>query len=200
MRLSRRTAIVALALVLAAGCLLALLRHGFSAREEPFAVEAFVARHLRRMAVPAGVRGARNPVALSPAVLGEARAHFADHCASCHANDGSGSTEIGRNLYPKAPDMRLATTQDLTDGELFSIIENGIRFTGMPAWGNGTPEGETESWELVHFIRRLPRLTPQEREEMERLNPVSPAELKEREEEEKFLQGGSVTPSTAQPR
>jgi len=198
MRLTRWIAILALALIVA--CLLAFLRHGFSAREEPLTVEAYVARHLRRMAVPAGGRRARNPVALSAAVLTMARAHFADHCASCHANDGGGKTEIGRNLYPKSPDMGLAATQELTDGELFYIIENGIRFTGMPAWGNGTTEGETESWQLVHFIRHLPRLAPQELKEMERLNPVSPAEIKEREEEEKFLQGGDVTPSPAQPR
>ena len=70
--------------------------------------------------------------------------HFADHCATCHANDGSGNTTIGKNLFPPAPDMRLAATQDLTDGELFYIIEEGVRFTGMPAWSSGTPEAR--SW------------------------------------------------------
>ena len=69
--------------------------------------------------------------------IAEGRAHFADHCASCHANDGSGDTEMGRGLYPRAPDMRLAATQNLEDHELFYIIENGIRLTGMPAWGTG---------------------------------------------------------------
>ena len=75
-------------------------------------------------------------------------------------NDGSGDTSIGRSLYPPAPDMRAARTQALSDGELFAIIENGIRLTGMPAWGTGTPEGERDSWALVHFIRRMPSLTP----------------------------------------
>jgi mono/diheme cytochrome c family protein len=64
--------------------------------------------------------------------------HFADHCASCHANDGSGDTELGRNLWPKAPDMRAAPTQRLTDASCFYIIEHGVRFTGMPAWSTGT--------------------------------------------------------------
>jgi hypothetical protein len=96
---------------------------------------------------------------------------------------------MGRGLYPKAPDMRGAQTQSLTDGEIFSIIEHGIRLSGMPAWGNGTPEGERESWSLVHFIRRLPKLTPEDIERMEVLNPKTPAAFKEQEEIRRFLQG-----------
>ena len=76
--------------------------------------------------------------------------------------------------------MRATNTQSLTDGELFSIIEHGIRLTGMPAWGNGTPEGERDSWGLVHFVRRLPKLTPEEIERMESLNPKTPAQFKKK--------------------
>src|SRR5690349_5665117 len=89
---------------------------GFSARREPSAVEAMMARTARMMAIPAQVRDMPNPVQLTPEIMTEARRHFADHCASCHANDGSGNTEIGRNFYPKSPDMRLASTQSLSDG------------------------------------------------------------------------------------
>jgi mono/diheme cytochrome c family protein len=102
-------------------------------------------------------------------------AHFADHCATCHANDGSGDTTLGRNMYPPAPDLRAAGTQRLTDGELFYAIESGIPWTGMPAWGNGTDEGRHESWKLVRFIRHLPRLTADEIRRMEQLNPRSPS-------------------------
>src|SRR5262249_28979075 len=122
------------------------------------------------------------------------RAHFADHCAVCHGNDGSGNTEMGRGLYPKAPDMRLPATQNLSDGELFYIVENGVRLTGMPGWSTGTKAGEEESWRLVHFIRHLPRLTQSEIEEMEGVNPTSPDEVRKQIEEEKFLQGGDSTP------
>ena len=114
---------------------------------------------MRRLATPRAVRTMTNPVKPTEAVLQEGLEHFADHCAVCHANNGGGDTEIGRGLYPRAPDMRAAPTQELSDGELFSIIENGVRLTGMPAWGTGTPEGERASWALVHFIRRLPKLT-----------------------------------------
>lgn len=96
--------------------------------------------------------------------------------------------------------MRLTNTQSLTDGELFSIIEHGIRLTGMPAWGNGTPEGERDSWALVHFVRRLPKLTPDEIERMESLNPKTPAQLKEEEETRRFLRGDSSGAVSASPR
>ncbi len=179
--------IVALA---ACGTLLAwLANRGLSAREEPSAVEAIAARKFRRLATPRAERDRRNPVAPSPQVLAAGRAHFADHCASCHANDGSGNTEIGRGLYPKAPDMRLAATQSLTDGELFSIIRNGIRLTGMPAWGSGTPGDDLGTWHLVHFIRHLPRVTEEELSEMRQLNPRSPAEIEKEHEIERFLAG-----------
>jgi hypothetical protein len=93
-------------------------------------------------------------------------------------------------MYPKAPDMTLAATQSLSDGELFAIIENGVRLTGMPGFGNGTAASAAGSWGLVHFIRHLPKLTPAEVAEMEKLNPKSPAEWQQMKEEEAFLGGG----------
>src|ERR1700694_3572992 len=78
---------VAVAIVVAA-----LLRNGVSARSAPTATERLIARNMRHFAVPAASRRARNPVPLTPAALAEGRAHFADHCADCHGNDGSGRT------------------------------------------------------------------------------------------------------------
>src|SRR4051794_32002501 len=101
----RRTLIAAVIVVvlIAVAAVVALPRMGgFSARAEPSAIEHAVARAARHAAIPSGARGMRNPVAFSDEVWAEGRAHFADHCATCHANDGSGRTEIGENLYPKA--------------------------------------------------------------------------------------------------
>ena len=129
---------------------------GLSTRTNPSMAEETIALTIRSLATPRSVRNQPNPVEPTAAALEGALEHWADHCAACHANDGSGNTAMGRSFYPPSPDMRGARTQSLKDGELFSIIENGIRLTGMPAWGTGTPEGERESWALVHFIRRLP--------------------------------------------
>ncbi|HEX2122445.1 MAG TPA: c-type cytochrome [Thermoanaerobaculia bacterium] len=165
------------------------IRRGFSVHDEPSAIEAAMARALRRWAVPADLRNEKNPVPLTPAVLAEARAHFADHCAGCHANDGKGQA-MGSQMYPKAPDMTLTATQSLSDGELFAIIENGVRMTGMPGFGSGTAESAYGSWTLVHFIRHLPKITPEELAEMETLNPRSPAEFEAMQAEAEFLSGG----------
>src|SRR6187549_3948293 len=153
-------------------------RRGISAKEAPGAAETAVARRLRSAAIPRAARDERNPVAVSAEAIKEGMEHYADHCAVCHANDGSGDTEMGRGLYPRTPDMRLPATQNLTDGELFYIIENGVRLTGMPAWSTGTKEGETSSWHLVHFIRHLPKLSDVEIAAMESLNPKPPEEIR----------------------
>lgn len=176
-----------------------MINSGFSARPEPGPLETFAALTIRNLAIGRQARGLINPVERSPDVIASGRAHFADHCATCHANDGSGNTAIGKGLYPKAPDMRLARTQDLSDGELFYIIENGVRMTGMPAWGTGDPSGESASWHLVHFIRHLPELSEPELEEMVRLNPAPPDEVRQRMLEEQFLESGtepSAAPAT----
>jgi mono/diheme cytochrome c family protein len=176
-------------MVLAAAGVVYVRSTGLSTRAEPGALEARAARLARRMAIPETARERTNPEPATPEALADGMAHFADHCASCHANDGSGETELGRGFYPKAPDMRLPATQELSDGELFHVIEHGIRFTGMPAWGIGTPDGEASSWRLVYFIRHLPRLTPAELDMMEARNPRSPDEIRQEIEEEKFLAG-----------
>src|SRR5260370_33075806 len=83
------------------------IQRGFSARDSPSVVETYVAKTARSLSVPASERNAKNPFAPTAEILSEARAHFADHCAICHGNDGSGQTQIGQDLYPKAPDMHL---------------------------------------------------------------------------------------------
>jgi len=175
-----------------------LFTTGFSAKTEPHALEVWMARQIRHLAIPIAQRNAPNPVPLNPAVLKEARAHFADHCATCHANDGSGQTPIGKNVYPKAPDLREPATQQMSDGELFWAIHNGIRFTAMPAWGEGEPEKDLDSWRLVHFIRHLPQLTPEELDEMKALNPKTPKEIEEEAAFDKFLGGDDAAASRAE--
>lgn len=171
---------------------------GFSAREKPTALETYVARTSRNIAVSSAAKSTQNPVPYSAEVLEEARAHWADHCATCHANNGSGNTEMGRNLYPPVPDMRAQATQDLTDGELFSIIENGIRLTGMPAWG-GVGHNPEDSWKLVYFIRHLSKVTADEELEMKQMNPRTPAEMEEEREEEEFLKGSDTHAQPSNP-
>ena len=163
-------------LAVAAGVVIwPVVSRGVSARDEPSAIERLAARSLRRAATPGELRQLRNPVPLSPAVISDGLAHFADHCALCHGNDGTGDTFYGRSMYPPTPDLTRSTRQ-MTDGEIYAVIENGVRLTGMPAFGDGTPDN-APTWHLVHFIRHLPEITPAEIEQMRALNPKSPAAL-----------------------
>ena len=175
-----------------------LLHDGLSSRATPSKLEAAIARNARRLAIPANARSTQNPAIASEEDLRTARLHFADHCATCHDNDGSGQTLYGKGLYPHPPDLRLPETQNLTDGELFWIIENGVRFTGMPAFANpeehGGHGGSLESWKLVHFIRHLPHLTAAERVEMERYNPKGLDDRAEEQQENDFLNRATPKP------
>jgi len=196
--------LVVIALLVAGGVYATLLvRRGFSARDNPSWIEAFAAGVAKSLAVPATYR-MKNPFAPTAENLREGEEHFADHCATCHANDGSRDTLFGKGLYPKPPDMRTAETQNKSDGELYYTIENGVRLSGMPAFGpafDSAPEkdlgtGDAETWKLVLFIRHLPHITSEELEEMRRLNPKTEADRAEEQQEEEFLNGGK-TPTPA---
>jgi mono/diheme cytochrome c family protein len=174
-----------------------LFTTGFSAKTEPHVLEVMMARQIRHLAIPIEKRNTANPLPLNAELLKDARAHFADHCAICHSNDGSGQTPIGKNVYPKAPDLRLADSQSMSDGELFWVIHNGIRFTAMPAWGSGDPEKDLDSWKLVHFIRHLPRISQEELDEMKTLNPKTEKERLEEAAFDQFLQGDDAAAAKA---
>jgi mono/diheme cytochrome c family protein len=189
------------ALILLGAATASILHDGLSSRAQPSALEAAIARSARKMATPANAREAKNPIADSPDVQREARLHFADHCAICHGNDGGGDTMLGHGLYPKPPDLRAASTQNLSDGDIFWVIENGVRLTGMPAFGGaGSEHSDTDSsWKLVHFIRHLPGLTVQERLEMEKYNPKGPDDREEEKNEDDFLNGAPAKPPSPSP-
>ena len=179
----------ACALGVIAGAVFLRTARGLSARTEPSEIERWIARRARMAAIPPDAASLKNPAPNTPEVLAEARAHWADHCASCHGNDGSGESMMGKRTYPPAPDMRAQETQAMSDGALFYVIQNGVRMTAMPAWGGSSKKDEEDSWKLVRFIRHLPSLSFEEKKEMEKLNPKAPEDLKEEEEEEKFLRG-----------
>ncbi len=187
-----RIALVIVLVVLIAGALIVrqILHDGLSAKAAPTRMETAFAHRIRLLVIPSDARALANPAAASAENVRKGMMHFADHCATCHGNDGSGDTLYGHGLYPKPPDLRLAATRELSDGELFWIIENGVRFTGMP--GFSSPSEPEVSWHLVRFIRHLPQLRPEERLEMERNNPKSPDDLAEEQEEQRFLKGGDA--------
>jgi predicted CXXCH cytochrome family protein len=162
-----RTAVLLILLaaaVLAVAYGTAVIRRGFSAADQPSAVERVVARTVRNLGIPGSAREAKNPWTPAPEILQQAREDFTNHCAGCHGMKGDGRSGVGQNQYPKAPDLRLPATQNLTDGEIHYIIANGVRLTGMPALGNRhMSEDDNTAWKLVLFIRSIAQSTPQEK-------------------------------------
>jgi mono/diheme cytochrome c family protein len=157
--------------------------HGFSAREQPGWMERTMALNARKIATPADAKSLANPRQQQTAeMIVEADEHFVEHFSICHGIDGRGDTNIGRNLYPKVPDMSQQDTQQLSDGELYYIISNGIRLTGMPAWGS---EDKPEAiWDLVSLIRRLPKLSPEELQRLQKAAGEAGGELREQAPED----------------
>ena len=153
--------LLTLLLIVVVGVICAALwiRRGFAATAEPSRFETVIARSMRNLAIPGRARNEKIPFEATSENLQAAREHFQARCASCHGHDGSGQTQIGRDLYPRVPDLRSVQTQNLTDGEIHYIIENGVELTGMPAWGNPHQVLDDDSWILVLFIRSLRPLT-----------------------------------------
>ena len=142
---------------------MALLKYrGFRASSTPSRVEALVARAARNFAIPHSARVAKNELDLTPDNLQEARTLYLARCSVCHGIDGSARTAMGTSLYPRVPDLRDAKTQNLSDGQLHYIIENGVQLTGMPAWNGLVPGAGRGPWLLVLFVRSLRPLTTEQ--------------------------------------
>ena len=159
------------------GCVLIVVLFSFgagiSARREAGQFERQASRAVWRFMVPGPIKIKENPVVDSAETVRDATQLWVDRCVVCHANDGGGTT-LGRSLHPPTPDLRKVVTQSLTDGELFYAIEQGIPWTGMPAWGDGSQENERESWALVRFVRNIPKLTPADLRAIEKFVPRAP--------------------------
>src|SRR5258708_3358471 len=143
-----------------------VIRRGFSATDQPSAVEIVMARTVRDLGIPRSARNQKNPWTSTPDLLQEARENFVVHCAGCHGKDGDGRSGIGQNLYPKAPDLQRPETQNLTASEIHYIIQNGVRLTVMPAVGNPhSGQDDNAPWKLVLLVPPIALATPPQKPE-----------------------------------
>ncbi len=128
----------------------------FEKRLAGLALDRAVARRAPRVS---------NPLAPSKEVLAGGLEHFGEMCVTCHGAPGIEPSEIGVGLNPPAPDLTLARVQARSDGELFWFVSNGVRMSGMPAFG--PTHKEDEIWTIVTFLRHLPALTPDEEKQLQ---------------------------------
>ena len=152
MRLRIVWAVIGLVTVL---IVIALMRFNLSALRDPGPVETALSNRAKRFFISQASRHGIPPrpedTKTSVQNGGE---HYGLQCSVCHADDGHGQRVPGQWEYPRASDLTSKQVQGYSDPELFWIIQNGIRFTGMPAFAKvETPD---HIWDLVNYIRTLP--------------------------------------------
>ncbi len=145
---------VALALVICLG-IVGLLEIRLDALREPGHVETVLATRAKHVFVHWSSREGIPPAPTDlRASIEEGDKLFGTECAACHGLDGNKLTDAGRWMYPRAAHLVSPEVQSYSDRELFWIVKNGIRFTGMPAFGQ--VESEERIWNLVQYVRTLP--------------------------------------------
>jgi mono/diheme cytochrome c family protein len=126
-----------------------------SALPEPGRTETFIATKAKHFLVRRASRAGIPPApADMQASIAEGDKLFGTDCSECHGNSGRKPTDAGRWMYPRAADLGSVEVQRYSDRELFWIVKNGIRLSGMPAFGR--VESDEHIWDLVHFVRTLP--------------------------------------------
>jgi mono/diheme cytochrome c family protein len=116
-------------------------------------VESKLAIEAKRVTI--GGKDWKNPIRDTSQSQKEGKAHFQHHCQICHGMDGhSTGVPFKDKMSPPIVDLSEQDVQDYNDGQLKWIIENGIRFTGMPGWKGILDDGEM--WNMVNFMRHLP--------------------------------------------
>lgn len=155
----------------------ALLLTACSARSRPSTIERKLANAAKDVVIPFEAEKAANPTPNTDLTLAQGQALFVAHCALCHSNDGHSQNPLGQAMYPPAMDLTSPHVQAWKDQELYWIIANGIRLTGMPGW-----QGQLSSqqiWQLTRYLHALPQMTPARQQTLAALlAPPPPPPLK----------------------
>lgn len=125
-----------------------LWSEGFSSRPRPSDLEAAVAMKAYDSATPAKYESMKNPLEAKGVDLIEADGHYEEHCAMCHADNGGGQTQFHGIMYPRPANLLSDDTQEMSDGEIYWVIKNGVRWAGMPAFGKPGDDDE-HVWKIV---------------------------------------------------
>jgi mono/diheme cytochrome c family protein len=136
--------------------ILSALILGCTADKRPSQGETSLANATKDVTIPLQAGKMNNPLPETDEVVSQGQEIFLGSCAQCHGPDARGDTNVGRNMYPPAMDLTSAHVQHWNDAELFWIIQNGVRLTGMPAWKSSISDNDT--WKLARFIHHLPHL------------------------------------------
>jgi mono/diheme cytochrome c family protein len=135
--------------------ILGILLQGCTAGKQPSQGETNLANAAKDVTIPLEAGKKQNPLPDTAEVVSQGEEVFLGSCAQCHGADGRGDTDVGRNMTPPAMDLSSSHVQHWSDAELFWIIQNGVRLTGMPAWHSSISDDDT--WKLARFVHKLSR-------------------------------------------
>jgi mono/diheme cytochrome c family protein len=135
--------------------MLGVMLQGCTAGKPPSQGETSLANAAKDVTIPLEAGKMNNPLPETDEVVSQGREVFLGSCAQCHGPDARGDTNIGRSMDPPAMDLSSAHVQHWSDAELFWIVQNGVRLTGMPAWRSSISDNDT--WKLARYIHKLPR-------------------------------------------
>jgi mono/diheme cytochrome c family protein len=138
------------------GATLAAFLQGCTADKQPSQGETNLANAAKDVTIPLEAGKMQNPLPDTDEIASQGREVFLGSCAQCHGADGRADTSLGRSMAPPAMDLTSQHVQHWTDAELFWIIQNGVRLTGMPAWKSSI--SGTDSWKLARYIHSIPRV------------------------------------------
>jgi mono/diheme cytochrome c family protein len=115
--------------------------------------------------VRAHAKGITAPPLDDPRMIMDGFRHYREMCVDCHLAPGIDSTEISEGLMPRPPRLQ-EEVEEWTPEELFWVTKNGVKMTGMPAWG--PTHSDARIWAIVAFLEKLPHMTAEQYQEMDR--------------------------------
>ncbi len=118
---------------------------------------------VRERSVRRHARGIQVPDLSNPALIREGLVHYHFMCVTCHGSPGTPSSEIGQGLNPYPPELANEALKE-SDAEVFWVIKNGLRMTGMPAFG--LTHEDQDLWAVVAFLKKLSQLSQGEYQAM----------------------------------
>lgn len=125
-----------------------------SAAQDPGRAETFIANTIREWYVRRGAdKVPASTVANNASSISQGEGLYSMECAQCHGEDGRKPMPIGNAMNPRVPDLSSEDTQEMSDKELFWIIKNGIRFSGMPSFAD--INSDPEIWQITYYVRSL---------------------------------------------
>src|SRR5690348_13755470 len=105
-----------------------------TAHKSPSKTETALANMAKDLVIPMEAEKRTSPLPVNDEAVQQGQQIYLQSCALCHSTDGHGATDLGRAMYPPAMDLTSPHVQHWNDAELFWIIQNGVRLTGMPSW------------------------------------------------------------------